>query len=317
MQTDSPGITGKMTTLKVGTTVLGRDESGEFLHGYVKDVNTGGGRIEIEHGGSPAGTGTTTYDAHDVFYFRNGYPVPVPVPVPTTTVVVRAGSASGLNSKRGKPKHTRVAAKYNRRKVTENARLLYDLVSLGFDITACQLLALDDFRRNASNSRPNTTNTWIQHGGRASHVWVPNPDAVLADSVTRLGGHGFAMTLGEMLGDKDIRKTLPRFDVAYIDLCGFFSSHRQDLENLFRHHTSLLSDRVLLHVTTCKREGSCVIEDVVFPALDEWSRTYRYGRVMMLPMKHSETMWKGAFLLSRGTTFPLRPPPRALRLWTQ
>jgi hypothetical protein len=295
-----------MSTLKLGTAVLGRDEIGEFLHGYVKEVMSGDGRIEIEHGGS---VGTGMYDAHDVFYFRNGYPVPVPAT--NDRVSLTASSVSGSVSvvtasglKRGggaaKPKYTRVAAKYNRRKVTENARLLYDLVSLGFDITGCQLLALDDFRRNASNSRPNTTNTWIQHGGRASHVWVPNPDAVLADSVTRLGGHGFAMTLGEMLGDKDIRKTLPRFDVAYIDLCGFFSSHRQDLENLFRHHTTLLSDRVLLHVTTCKREGSCVIEDVVFPALDEWSRTYRYGRVMMLPMKHSETMWKGAFLLSRG-----------------
>jgi hypothetical protein len=314
-----------MSSLKLGTAVLGRDESGEFLHGYVKEVISGHGRIEIEHGGS---LGTGIYDAHDVFYFRNGYPVPVPasddrVSLATGSVsgsvsgsvagsvlsVTASGSASGSvlsvtasGLKRGgaaKPKHTRVAAKYNRRKVTENARLLYDLVSLGFDITGCQLLALDDFRRNASNSRPNTTNTWMQHGGRASHVWVPNPDAAVADSVTRLGGHGFAMTLGEMLGHKDIRKTLPRFDVAYMDLCGFFSSHRQDLENLFRHHATLLSDRVLLHVTTCKREGSCIMEDVVFPALDEWSRTYRYGRVMMLPMKHSETMWKGAFLLLR------------------
>lgn len=284
-----------MSSLKVGAAVLGRDKKGEFLHGYVKEVSGSGGRIQIQidHGGS---VGRGRYGAPDVFYFRNGYPVPIPA----STGSVGASSTGSVGAPRvtssRKPKHSRVG-KYNRRKVRENAHLLYDLVSLGFDMAESQLLALDDFR--GSSSRPNTTNAWLQHGGKASHVWVPNPDERVADSISRLGGHGFRMTVGEMLSAKEIRESLPRFDVVYMDLCGFFSSHREDMENLFRHHSTLLSDRVLLHITTCKREGSGIMEDVVFPALDEWSRTYRYGRVTRLPMKHSETMWKGAFLLLR------------------
>ena len=288
---------------KVGVAVLGKDKNGEFLHGYVKDVVSG--KIKIDHGGC---SNTKLYDAPNVFYFRNGYPVAATAcPVGPTTVFsaprssVATCSGPRITNRKRQPKHGRMIQKYNRRKVAENACLIYDVVSLGFNITECKLLALDDFPRKAAAStsslRPSTTSTWMRHGGKASHVWVPNPDATVAESITRLGGHGLTMTLKDMLSDKAIRESLPRFNVVYMDLCGFFSSHREDLEYLFRYHSTLLSDRVLLHLTTCKREGSNIMDEVVFPALHEWCQEYHYGRATKLMMKHSETMWKGAFLL--------------------
>ena len=269
---------------KIGDGVILKTRNKDFIHGYVEEMNKSKILIKLE-------SKSIWCAPEKILQFRYG--------------MLR--SIGILNSIKSDKKKTITLVKkkivnsksYMRRKTFENARLIYDIHSLGFVMKDSNLLALDDFV--GKSNKPNTTNTWIKHGGSVDRVWVPNPDNKIANAVTDMGGHGLTMTLGEMLDSPNIRNTLPRFDVAYIDLCGFFNSHRDDIEKLFHYHPKLLADRVLLHFTICKREGSMIIENDLFSALEEWTEKYHYGRVMMLPMKHSEKMWKGAFLIMRNS----------------
>lgn len=187
--------------------------------------------------------------------------------------------------------------KYNGRKDKENNRLIYDTISLGFDIGKSQLLTLDDFRkggkRTSNKKATNTMGMWIRAGGAPNHVWVPNPDPDVTRAVNSTGGHGYAGTLFTFLQQHHGTK----FDVLYLDFCGFWSTNRSAIELLF-HRRLMSEEKALLHVTFCKREGAGVMEEV-FSQLTKWCDEYGYGRCSRFDMAHSETMWKGAFVIGR------------------
>ena len=284
-------------------------KKGDFVHGFWLDHTET--RVLVEHDGHSHRDNQEWYEMTEVFVFRHGTAKPVsrclPPSSPSSPITRTLRRTSGRAGRSVvKKKKGRNGRTYNHRKVNENARLIHDVLTLGFDIKTANLLTLDDFPRSSISKKPVTTSTWKKHGGDVSRVHVPNPDPQVMERVNAMGAHGFVGTLGDMVdhyasyssNDKNCAFTEP-FDVLYIDLCGFFSSHQDQIEKLFRHHLLMMADEVLIHLTTCKREGAHVMENAVMPALEKWAEQYRYGRVAQLSIRHSSTMWKGAFLLRR------------------
>lgn len=249
----------RQSPLAKGTPLLLLDKGGEYVHGYLnKDC---GGTIRAQ-----VGNRLVTFARNKVFWQHRGYIRPVP-----EAVSVRK-------------------QRYNDRKQRENSALIEDATDIGICLKTAKLLALDDFPKHGVKKVPNTTRAWIEARGRVSNIWVPNPDSCVSSAVTKLGGHGFCGTLDEML-----QSTSGEFDVVYLDFCGFWSKNRDAVKRLFSQR-AISHGKALVHITTCKREGAGVME-MVHKELTTWCREYNYGRCFRLDMEHSETMWKGSFVV--------------------
>jgi len=192
---------------------------------------------------------------------------------------------------------------YVKRKEKENAILISDMFEEipYLKIEEANILALDDFKKNSTKLR--TLSTWLQSGGVAQRVYIPNKDSdEIVKAARAIGAHSHRVTFGEYV--KHPRKyKLPRFDVIYADYCGWWSSHSSDFDDLFNNHNELLNDRVILHITTSKREigGREVVASEIFNALTINAANYGYGKVLQLhPPYGSSEMTKTFFLLKRN-----------------
>jgi len=190
------------------------------------------------------------------------------------------------------------------RKEQENKDFLDDCLDhLRKPLQDIHLLALDDFVRPGETfplmQRPHTMDTWINAGGRADKVFVPNPDYAVVAAVNSWGGHGFREPLSAFLR----RHHVPRFDALYLDACGFFKSLVPDLKYMLKNHGRLLQDNVVLHLTTARREG--ISPGAVATILLTLVCRSGYGEAICLRSYTTATMNKGAFLLTRKT-YPLR-----------
>ena len=192
---------------------------------------------------------------------------------------------------------------YVKRKEKENAILISDMFEEipYLKIEEANILALDDFEKNSTKLR--TLSTWLQSGGVAQRVYIPNKDSdEIVKAARAIGAQSHRVTFGEYV--KHPRKyKLPRFDVIYADYCGWWSSHSSDFDDLFKNHNELLSDKVILHITTSKREigGREVVASEIFNALTINASTYGYGKVLQLhPPYGSSEMTKTFFLLKRN-----------------
>lgn len=185
-------------------------------------------------------------------------------------------------------------AQYNKRKVRENHRLIYDALSVGIDVKNANLLALDDFPSGTKNPKlPNTARQWVSAGGRIENVYVPNPDKRVVDALNSMKGHGFHGLLSELL----VSEKLPKMDTIFLDFCGFWSQNKEAVRLLFVKRV-MNEDKCLIHLTTCKREGRDVVERV-FEELTSWTDTFFYGRCARLHVDHSSTMFKGSFVVGK------------------
>ena len=168
------------------------------------------------------------------------------------------------------------------------------------------VLALDDIVVEDNGCVcPNTTRSWAAwsgiYGGGAKRVWVPNPSVDVVSSVLDWGAHGYLCTLGELLRHRP--EKMPKMDALYLDLCGFYRTIRPDMAYLFNHHHRFLQDKVVLHLTTARREG--LAPEFVANDLERLCQKSGYGTLTVLRMYNSKTMLKFAFLLSRKT-YPIR-----------
>ena len=262
--------------IQQGTAVVVKKVDGGYQHGYILSTNEKEIHVEM-------GPQREWYDLRDVYYLRRGYFVSL------ATVKAPPAKPSSLPVKESK--------KYNKRKLRENRHLIYDTLSVGIDIPSANLLALDDFPvSRRSYNIPNTTRHWINAGGAPGNIYVPNPDVRVTSAITAIGGHGFKGRLHDMIISES--KVLPKMNVVFLDLCGYWSSNSKSVELLFSKRL-LSEDKVLIHFTTCKREGVKDVMDVIFETLSYWCDKYFYGRCARLHIQHSSKMYKGSFVLGR------------------
>jgi hypothetical protein len=246
----------------------------DYVHGFFKDYD--GRRVQVQ-----IGKQVNWHPVNRVFINTYGYVRPV---------------KGKLSKHKGGIKKL---AAYDSRKIQENELLIQDMHELGFNINTCKLLALDDFIATRK-SCTNTLGSWIEAGGQAGNVFVPNPNPNVVQAVIKNGAYGFEGTLYDFLQKcKNMRQVV---DVAYLDFCGFFKTNKDSLELLFSRGI-LNKTRSLVHVTFCKREGNGVVENV-HNFIDALSRKYKYGRCLRIHMSHSQTMWKGAFVIGGKAILP-------------
>ena len=203
------------------------------------------------------------------------------------------------------PSRMRYASQYDGRKRDENAILLSDAAKCGINLKKANLLALDDFQRGATKvfqSIPNTMHSWVQHGGAPQHVWVCNPDPTVSNAVSLAHGHGYAGYLNSFIRDIIGRDNCPHFGVMYLDFCGFFETHQQDIETVFRNHARLFADTVLIHITTSRREGVDAV--YITKWIKYWCGIFNCGKIKVVKSPHSSTMVKVAVVVARNKENP-------------
>ena len=184
------------------------------------------------------------------------------------------------------------AKRYDARKNYENQQLLEDVAFHGTDVAGAQLLALDDFA-NGDTTCTNTLGAWMNAGGRAGNVWIPNPDLGVVKAVRSQGGNAFHGTLEEYLQQVE----LPAMDVLYLDFCGFLSTHVDTIKLLFaKGVVSPRKSKTLIHVTLCKREGTGTVDELHL-LLAALCREHLGLRCLRQAAEHSRKMWKGVFIV--------------------
>ena len=283
--------------IKKGDGVLIRDNQGEFSSGYFRGFNV------LERGRAHVFVETETRKdvsvlASSVYVFYKSMPRPLLPAGPFATVRQRVLNSSSSRRVKVQPKVQPVQKldRYARRKHEENLELVSDCrLLLGVPLSEVHLLTLDDLR--PGTGVPNTLKTWVDSGGRADRVYVPNPRPDVCEQVEKSGGHARPVTLANYI----MEKTLPPFEALYLDFCGFFSTVAEDVEAIFVQHQRLLADEGVLHLTTCRREkgSDTMIERIVLPTLQKWARESGYGVVLLKRTWKSSTMVKGAFYLKR------------------
>ena len=186
------------------------------------------------------------------------------------------------------------------RKHQENNSLIADVFRCGIDIKKANLLTLDDFSRGAKKLDQLVTNTmkaWMDHGGRPYRVWVCNPDPTISNAVSLARGRGYTGYLLDFVRDIIGRNDCPQFDVVYLDFCGFFESHQQDIETIFRNHSRLFAGTTLIHITTSRREGVGI--DYILNWITYWCQIYECGKLKVLESPYSSTMVKISIVVKR------------------
>lgn len=251
-------------------------KKGTFVPSYFRRLHPSGRHAIVEVSGKEE-----RVSIDDLFAYRNGYAKRVrhhPSPPPPS----------------GTPKVPTSAPKYLQRKRRENGLLIADALTLGISLSQTRVLALDDFV-SPTRRVPNTLTTWVKAGGQASLVYVPNPDEAVTDAVRKVGGNGYTMKMDDFIL---IQKHEPlNFGVVYADFCGFWSTCAASLDLLMKNHRNMLGDEVVLHITTCRREGD--VMDRVFEDLRQFSESAGYGHVFLVRKWYTERMNKGAFFLRR------------------
>lgn len=229
---------------------------GLYNHGYFRRYTADGVVVQL-------GSEEKTFSASSVYYWTNQSLVPV----------------------------VRTDHLYNHRKEAENCFMVRQILDLHINIHTAKLLALDDFPRlTGTFDLPNTTRAWLEAGGEAHNVWVPNPDSRVSRAVTRTGGHGYHGYLHDLL----LRPECPVFDVIYLDFCGYYSTNKNSIDTLFQMRR-VNKSKTFLYLTFCKREGHHVAEHVC-----EHVQTLCDLHDMVckvIPTDNSSTMWKCAFLV--------------------
>lgn len=273
--------------LTQGEGTIINNEKGEFIPSYFRRLHPSGKYAIVEVSGREK-----RVNIHNLFVYRNGTAKRVCI----TQKEARVPKPSSFKVHKSSSKVPTTTPKYQKRKNKENGLLITDILSLGISISKTRVLALDDF---VSETRrvPNTLTKWVKAGGQASLVYVPNPDQAITDAVQRAGGNGFTMRMDEFIlrnRDKSIR-----FGVVYADFCGFWSTSANSLKILMENHRNMLDDEVVLHITTCRREGD--VMDWVFEDLKGFAEKAGYGHVFTMKIWKTECMNKGAFFLRRNT----------------
>jgi hypothetical protein len=258
----------------------------EFIHGFFRVYDDIGKRVRVQ-----VGHHAEWLDVSQVFVITRGYVRPIKVVLqrkkskPFSKLEIKVAAQCNIQG-REKVDHSA----YDLRKLDENSSLLQDVRDLGFDISTSKLLTLDDFI-SSDKTCTNTMKSWINAGGQSENVYVPNPEPTIVKAVRNNGGHGFQGSLVDMFDQYD----LPVINVAYLDFCGFLSSNEDSVRRLFSRGV-LDKQRTLLHFTFCKREGKGTI-DSLHSLLHDLCVAHAYGKCFRLHVKHSQTMWKGSFLI--------------------
>lgn len=277
-------LTHTQMELPYGSSVMVRNEEGNFVSGYYRGSSDDGDVVHVESVDIVGGT-ETLIQMHIppslVYHFRRGYLHPV------------------LKQETVRPTAPRVPATidYVQRKRRENHRLLLDFLELSSrPLSSAKLLALDDLRVSTLHVA-NTMKTWVDAGGSPSNVYVPNPDESVCRAVRLAGGHAATVSLIDFVEDPG----LPTFDVLYLDFCGTFKTCADAMEKIFSHHKRLLEDEAILHLTTCRREtgSASLVETTVFPTLQAWADKYRYGSVFLKQTWKTDKTIKSSFFLKR------------------
>lgn len=193
---------------------------------------------------------------------------------------------------------------YQHRKSRENEEFMHDCHEfLPVPIPQCAMIALDDLAQTESGDAvANTLSTWTSYGGRADKVWIPNPDVNVVAAVHAQGGNARLCLFGQLLREMRRAKAAttaaaPRFDAAYLDLCGFFDTILPDVRYMLKHHQHFLADTVVLHLTTARREG--VAPSRIATRLRSMCHHANYGDCRLVRHYTSKTMHKFAFVLQR------------------
>lgn len=119
-------------------------------------------------------------------------------------------------------------ASYNKRKDDENEAFVSRVKTFLGPIDKIRAILLDDL--NDNNDEARSLACWVRHGGIASNVWVPNPDPIIVDVVTRMGGRGRCLDL------KDFVLTGEASDVTalYLDFCKGWATQGSFVKLLFQ-----------------------------------------------------------------------------------
>lgn len=155
-----------------------------------------------------------------------------------------------------------------------------------------QMLVLDEI---FEKTRLNTLHDLVNAGIVPANVRIPNPSPRTTDMVARSGAVAFLGKMGDML--RDPLASPDRLDVVYADFCKTWHTQYQEVKALFDHHERLLADKVLLHITTCRRaeKRPDVLDDLI-----RWARESSYGHVRKITSRlHNTKMTSHCVLLIR------------------